>query len=131
MGAMGNVATWEIAEDPTGIAAKVLSGEIDMIGFKPENLITMNNDEFVVAAMSLSWTFAKTMPECPHEYIVRGKTADEETYFAMYRAIEAHGEWREWYDNKYQYYHPGDKYYYWKMTDNIEESIIINRASEE
>jgi len=26
--------TWEIAEDPTGMAAKVLSGEIDMMGIK-------------------------------------------------------------------------------------------------
>lgn len=32
----------------------------------------------------MNWTFAKTMPECPHWYLVRGKTVDEDTYFAMF-----------------------------------------------
>ena len=90
-----------------------------------------NNNEFRTAAASFTWTFAKTMPECPHWYIVRGKTADDETYFAMFRAIEERGVWREWNGTPQQYLHPGDGYYYWKMTDDIEESIIINRASED
>ena len=90
----------------------------------------LNNDEFIIAAQSFTWTYAKTMPECPHEYIVRGKTADDETYFLMFNAIEERGEWREWYGTPRQYLHPGDGYYYWKMTDEIEESIIINRAKE-
>jgi len=91
----------------------------------------LTNKEFVVAAQSFEWTFAKTMPECPHWYIVRGKTADDETYFAMFRAIEERGELREWYDSGYQYLHPGDGYKYWKMTDEMSESIILNRAREE
>jgi hypothetical protein len=91
----------------------------------------LTDDEFVMAAQSFTWTFAKTMPQCPHEYIVRGKTADDETYFAMFRAIEARGVWREWNKVPRQYLHPRDGYYYWKMTDDMPESIIINRAKEE
>ena len=90
--------------------------------------MSLSDMDFIDAAKSFSWTYAKTMPECPHEYIVRGKTADSETYFAMFRAIEEHGVWREWNGSPQQYLHPGDGYYYWKMTDIIEESIIINRA---
>jgi len=93
--------------------------------------MTYTNIEFITTASQFTWTYAKTMPECPHEYIVRGKTADDDTYFAMFRAIEERGEWREWKGTIRQYLHPGDGYYYWKMTDEIEESVIINRAEEE
>jgi len=48
----------------------------------------------------------------------------------MFRAIEERGVWREWNGSPQQYLHPGDGYYYWKMTNEIEESIIINRANE-
>ena len=84
----------------------------------------------ISAAQSFTWTYAKTMPKCPHEYIVRGKTADDDTYFAMFRAIVERGVWREWNGTPQQYLHPGDGYYYWKMTDDINESTIINRAKE-
>ena len=39
------------------------------------NRIMQTNDEFASAARSFLWTYAKTMPQWPHEYIVRGKTA--------------------------------------------------------
>ena len=91
----------------------------------------LTNDEFIIASQSFKWTYAKTMPQCPHEYIVRGKTADDETYFAMFRAIEARGVWGKWNNTPRQYLHPGDGYYYWKMTDDIKEGVIINRATED
>ena len=90
----------------------------------------MKDNEFITAAQSFSWTYAKSMPQCPHEYIVRCKTADEDLYLAMFRTIEAHGEWGEWNGVPHQYLHPGDGYYYWKMTDDMQESIIINRTKE-
>jgi len=92
---------------------------------------SLTDNDFKKAAAGFTWTYAKTMPQCPHEYIVRGKTADDDTYFAMFRAIEERGVWREWNDSPQQYLHPGDGNYYWKMTDDINESIIINRATEE
>ena len=91
----------------------------------------LNNDEFAVASASFVWTFANTMPQCPHEYIVRGKTADADTYFAMFRTIEARGEWGKWNNTPRQYLHPGDGFYYWKMTDCMSESVIINRAKDQ
>ena len=91
----------------------------------------LSNSGFAAAAAAFTWTFAKTMPQCPHEYIVRGKTADENTYFSMFRTIEARGEWGAWNKEPRQYLHPGDGYYYWKMTDIMSESVIINRAKSE
>ena len=55
----------------------------------------------------------------------------DKTYFAMFNAIEERGEWGKWNDTPYQYLYPGDGFYYWKMTDTVEESIILNRAKEE
>jgi hypothetical protein len=86
----------------------------------------LQNDEFILTSQSFVWTFAKTMPE----YIVRGKTADDATYFAMFRAIESRGVWGEWNGTPRRYLHPGDGCYYWKMTDDMSESIIVNRAKE-
>jgi hypothetical protein len=91
---------------------------------------TLTPPQFIAAAASFTWTYAKTMPQDPHEYIVRGKSADEDTYCAMFRTIEERGEWRSWNKEQYQYFHPGDGYYYWKMTNDIAESVIINRAKE-
>lgn len=88
------------------------------------------NEEFINTVKSLEWTFAKTMPQIPHEYIVRGKTADEDTYVAMYNAIDSRGEPGDWNGTQYKYLHPGDGYKYWKMTDTIQESTIINRDKE-
>ena len=94
-----------------------------------KNMI-MSNDEFITAVQVLAWTYAKTMPQCPHEYIVRGKTVDEDIYIMMFNTITMHGESGEWSGITYRYLHPGDGYYYWKMTDDLRESVIINRAKE-
>ena len=91
----------------------------------------MTSEEFKTIGNALTWTFAKTMPDSPHEYIVRNKTVDDDTYIKMFKTIEEHGIWKSWNNVAYQYFFPGDGYYYWKMTDDITESIIINRAREE
>ena len=74
------------------------------------------------------WTFAKSMPWCPHEYIVRGKcplTDDEFVHFVdmqrNYGKVERWGK----YITPYLYI---DDYKYWTMGAPIEETIIINRA---
>ena len=74
------------------------------------------------------WTFAKTMPWAPHEYIVRGKcllTEEEFLYFIdMQRRFGVKEHWGK-------YYHPDlyiDDYKYWTMGAPYEDTIIINRA---
>lgn len=76
------------------------------------------------------WTFAKTMPWCPHEYIVRNRCplSDEEfLYFVdMQRRF---GIPERWGPNNHPYLHI-DGYKYWTMGDTYENTIIINRAKE-
>ena len=74
------------------------------------------------------WTYAKTMPWAPHEYIVRGKcplTDEEFLYFID--AQRKHGIYEIWgrYNLPYLYI---DDYKYWTMGDTYENTTIINRA---
>ena len=74
------------------------------------------------------WTFAKTMPFAPHEYIVRGKcslTDDEFVYFVdMQRQFGIKERWGK-YNNPYLYI---DDYKYWTMGAPIKDTKVINRA---
>lgn len=74
------------------------------------------------------WTFAKTMPWCPHEYIVRDKcslTDDEFVYFVeMQRYF---GVKERWGRNILPYLYIDD-YKYWTMGGTMDETKVINRA---
>ena len=74
------------------------------------------------------WTFAKTMPFAPHEYIVKGRCPladDEFEYFVNMQ--RQHGVKERWgkYNNPYLYI---DDYKYWTMGDLLEVTTVINRA---
>ena len=74
------------------------------------------------------WTFAKTMPFAPHEYIVRDKcplTDEEFVYFVdMQRRFGVKERWGK-YNNPYLYI---DDYKYWTMGAPYDETTVINRA---
>ena len=74
------------------------------------------------------WTFAKTMPFAPHEYIVKDKcplTDEEFEYFVTMQ--RDHGVKERWgkYNNSYLYI---DDYKYWTRGAPLEETTVINRA---
>lgn len=75
------------------------------------------------------WKFAKSMPTIPHEYTVKSKTnrQDAEDYEKLFRYIYENHYIRYFYGKPYKYVDI-DGYSYWIMTDDIRESIIINRA---
>ena len=74
------------------------------------------------------WTFAKTMPWCPHEYVVRGRcplTDEEFVYFVTMQ--RNHGVELRW--GKYLLpYLIIDDYKYWTMGAPMEDTIVLNRA---
>lgn len=82
--------------------------------------------EFVNAT---PWTFAKTMPEWPHEYIVRDRV-DEALFVALVRHIRAHGYEGRFYSKSITYYEQ-DGMVYWTMGAPVEETIIVNRCRKE
>ena len=77
------------------------------------------------------WTFAKTMPDNPHEYVVRKKVDSEADFDAFVRFIRENGEARVWGKGRsrrlYLYWQHGG-HVYWTMGWPVDETIIINRA---
>jgi len=78
---------------------------------------------------SSQWTFAKTMPEWPHEYIVRDRV-DSVLFDALVRHIRQQGFEGHFYQRVLTYF-AEDGLLYWTMGGPIEETIIINRCKEE
>lgn len=74
----------------------------------------------------LAFRFAKTMPETPHEYVVR-TPENEDAYVELFHTIRRDGEFERWRGRRYKYWRH-DGHQYWAMTDDPRYSKIINRA---
>jgi hypothetical protein len=73
------------------------------------------------------WTFAKTMPHIPHEYVVRGKDVPQDQFDAMVAHIAAHGRGERWGRRLHAYLELGG-WKYWAMPGRgTRRVIIINR----
>ena len=82
--------------------------------------------EFVGSAR---WTFARTMPEWPHEYIVRERV-DEDLFVQLVRHVREHGYEGRFYRKRITYYEDRGLVY-WTMGAPLDETIIINRCRKE
>jgi hypothetical protein len=78
---------------------------------------------------SVRWTFAKTMPEWPHEYIVRERV-DENSFVQFVLHIRANGYDGKFYRRSITYFDEGGMTY-WTMGSPIETTKIINRCKKE
>jgi hypothetical protein len=92
------------------------------------NLIELP-DELRKFIDSSQWTFAKTMPEWPHEYIVR-EQVDESLFVELVRHIRQYGFEGRFYERVLTYF-AEDGLLYWTMGAPIEKTTIINRCKEE
>jgi hypothetical protein len=83
---------------------------------------------------SVTWRFAKTMPQWPHEYTVRAWRPDLEQGFCAFASlIRTQGVVKPWPRDaaRPRYRHPYlelDGWQYWTMSPDIEEVAVINRA---
>ena len=77
----------------------------------------------------VTWTYAKTIPDWPHEYIVRDKV-DEEMFIEIVRHIRKFGYKGFFYQKQFTYFEQ-DELVYWTMGAPIEETTIINRCKKE
>ncbi len=87
------------------------------------------NDILMEFINSVKWTYAKTMPEWPHEYIVRSKV-DDKLFVESVNHIRAFGYVGSFYKMSITYF-DHDGMVYWTMGAPIEETIIINRCKKE
>ena len=75
------------------------------------------------------WTFAKTMPEWPHEYIVRDRV-DEELFERLVAHIRDHGYEGRFYETVITYYDEAGLVY-WTMGASLGATTIVNRCRSE
>ena len=87
----------------------------------PEELRRFANEE--------QWTYAKTMPNWPHEYLVRERV-DDELFVRMVKHIRSNGYEGHFYQMKITYYDE-DGLVYWTMGSPLDDTIIINRCRKE
>lgn len=89
----------------------------------------MTEEEIQGVIDQLQWKFAKSMARIPHWYTVR--QSDDvylnELYEKLYNYIKENHYIGYFYKTPYKYCNIGE-YKYWAMTDDITESIIINRT---
>jgi hypothetical protein len=78
---------------------------------------------------NVTWTYAKTMPEWPHEYVVRGKV-DENLFVETVIHIREFGYQGLFYQKPITYFEEDDLLY-WTMGAPIYETTIINRCKKE
>lgn len=77
------------------------------------------------------WTFAKTILQWPHEYIVKGKCPlSQEEFEHFVYAQRTLGTYETWGPYRQPYLHI-DGYKYWTMGCEIEYTTVINRAKVE
>jgi hypothetical protein len=77
----------------------------------------------------LTFRFAKTMPDNPHEYVVRSPE-NEDAYVKLWETIKERGVNTRWNGRSYRYWYRGDGWRYWYMGA-LYQSRIINRAKVE
>lgn len=77
-----------------------------------------------------TWTYAKTMPKWPHEYLVRDRVSDEDLFVQLIEHIRTHGYEGTFYTKPITYYDE-DGMTYWTMGYSIEITTIINRCKKE
>jgi hypothetical protein len=87
----------------------------------PVELRTFINDQ--------RWTYAKTMPEWPHEYIVRDKV-EEELFERLVKYIRAYGYEGKFYQKVITYFEEAGMVY-WTMGAPLHETTVINRCAKE
>jgi hypothetical protein len=76
-----------------------------------------------------TWTFAKTMPTWPHEYLVRERV-DERLFERLVVRIRTHGREGRFYARVLTYYEEAGLVY-WTMGAPLAETTIVNRCRSE
>jgi hypothetical protein len=127
-----------MGDDPThscacGATTRV-AGLDESAGDRCDDEAGFGSDEARVYIGSVRWQFAKTMPQWPHEYTVRGWRPELSDQFSAFAAfIRADGVVKPWpADSPSPRYHHTylaiDGWEYWTMGEAIADTEVINRA---
>jgi hypothetical protein len=84
---------------------------------------------WLALAPSLEWTFARTMKDTPHSYVVRDKTLADPDFLRAVKVIRTFGEpGKFWSRTNIYLKDPISGLRWWTMGDTLEGTIIINQA---
>lgn len=123
------IETYDIQQNADGIDTedRVLAG----LRLLDKYLHIYDEDAIRQYIGKCQWTFAKTMPQWPHEYIVKGQcplsTEEFEHFVWAQRALGIPADWGPY----RQPYLNIDGYKYWTMGCELEATTIINRAKDD
>ena len=76
------------------------------------------------------FTFAKSMPNLPHSYIVKEEWGNDTEFEDLVLFIRENGVTERFFSKTYIYYHLNG-YKYWTMGNQVGVTRIINRAKVE
>jgi hypothetical protein len=84
---------------------------------------------WLALAPSLEWTFARTMKDTPHSYVVRDKTLADPDFLRAVKVIRTFGEpGKFWSRTNIYLKDPISGLRWWTMGDTLKGTIIINQA---
>lgn len=96
-----------------------------------ETKVETIDSEILEFIKTSQWCFARSMRQCPHEYIVRKCRPDKEQVFECFvMVIRERGYDARFVDATYRYLEI-DGWKYWTMGAALNETTIINRAKVE
>jgi len=72
------------------------------------------------------WKFAATLPDWPHEYLVRERV-DRRLFERVVRHIRSNGYEGRFYEREIRYYEE-EALVYWTIGAPVEQTVIINRC---
>ena len=89
----------------------------------------LSPDERLAFIAAHPWTFARTMPQYPHWYVVKDRCRDPVEFERMVIAIRLDGYVELWGTKKRRFIclNIGD-YKYWTMGNPLSQTTIINRG---
>ncbi len=109
---------------------KACEVDIDNIESNFYNTNSYSENNFREFANKFQWIFAKTYEQtAPHEYIVLDKVGNEykDEFITIAQFIRNKG-FKAMYYTRQGYYYKLDKYYYWTMDNDVNDTNLINRA---
>ena len=87
----------------------------------------MTEQEIADFIKAHQWTFAKSMPQIPHAYVVRENCRDDHEFCRLVMHIRKHGVKRKFFRQTYIYLDVVP-FTYWTMGNPLSDTTIINRA---
>jgi hypothetical protein len=95
--------------------------------FDPDQPSNWTKEDFGHFIRNHRWTFARTMPENPHEYTLRRHTT-EDLFNAAVRFIREQGQLESFQGKPYKVLYFENRKY-WTMGAPLAQTILINRKS--